>query len=62
MYEQQATYTPEQLAERWQTSTKNIYRKMNAGAIRYFKLGRQKRIPASEVHRIERGEPEGQSA
>ena len=56
MYEEPAVFTPEQLATRWQVHVETVYRRLREGDISFFNIGRQKRIPASEVRRIEQKE------
>lgn len=46
-------FTVAELAERWNCSTKTIWRLIKAGKIRAFKVGREWRVTATCVHNYE---------
>lgn len=56
MYDDPLFFTPQQLADRWQVDYRTIHRRIKAGLIRHFRIGRNVRIPMDEVLRIESGE------
>ncbi len=45
-------YTPQELADLLQVHVNTIYNMTRSGEITYYKVGAQKRIPASEVERL----------
>jgi len=49
-------FTVDELAERWKCSRLTVYRMLDAGKLRSFKLGQAVRIPRDAVERYERGE------
>ena len=49
-------YTVDSLAERWMCSRMTIYRLVESGKLKSFKLGQAVRIPREVVERYERGE------
>jgi len=53
MYDKQETFTPQQLAQRWQRSRRTIYRYLKAQKLAHFQIGHKILIPTSEVKRIE---------
>ena len=48
-----AALTPAQLAERWGVCRQTIYNMIIAGELHSFKIRNSRRIPASEVVRLE---------
>ena len=50
--ENEEFFTVEEMAEKLKMSTRTIRRHIKAGNITYFKLGREFRIPVSEIERL----------
>lgn len=50
---EQRPFTPESLAGRWHCSAEKIRTMCRTGELKFFKLGKLIRIPATEVDRIE---------
>jgi excisionase family DNA binding protein len=47
-------YTLDLLAKRWQTSYRNLHRKVQEGKLRAIRLGALVRVSRKEVERVER--------
>ena len=48
-------YTPEEVADRWRTSTDTVYRMLASGKLKGFKVGKGWRISAAAVAAVENG-------
>lgn len=49
-------YTIQSLADRWQVHYTTVYRMIQSGKLKTFKIGDQVRITAEEVRRFENNE------
>ena len=52
-------FTINDLTERWGCSRNTIYRMIERGELRTFRIGGNQRISAAEVARIENGQTQG---
>jgi len=52
-------FTINDLCERWGCSRNTIYRMIERGELRTFRIGGNQRISAAEVARIENGQTQG---
>jgi len=52
----QEIFTVNELAERWKCTPLTVYRMVESGKLKCFRIGQGIRIPQAEVERYERGE------
>lgn len=49
------SFSPAELAQRWNCCRQSIYNAINSGELHSFKFRSRRLIPLSEIERIERG-------